>query len=246
MSEHLALPFYRGTFERRKSKGGGGFQPREDTKQFSEVQVFKLTKMKDDFKKDKEKLKQFFDPNLIFKVELQQKVNEEDFIRFLERNGIKVISPSPAGKGYWVLLAEDEDLSELTRRLGEYGERERYKEFHAIESFDPIPREEKIGKQLKETPLQEGQETYLDIEIWRMENKKLESFLQGFKELIASKDGEITDSITTENLCLIRVRITKQVFEEIIEFREINRIDRPPKPYITFNMLSVPYEELTV
>ena len=84
MSEHLALPFYRGTFERRKSKGGGGFQPREDTKQFSEVQVFKLTKMKDDFKKDKEKLKQFFDPNLIFKVELQQKVNEEDFMREME------------------------------------------------------------------------------------------------------------------------------------------------------------------
>lgn len=246
MNEHLALPLYRGTFERKKSRGGAGFQPREDTKQFSEVQVFKLAKIKDDFKKDKERLKRFFDPNLIFKVELKQKVSEENFVRCLERNGVRVISPSPVGKGYWVLLAEDEDLTELTRRLRDYGEKGKYKEFHAIESFDPIPLEEKIGEQLREMPLQEGQETYLDIEIWRMEDKKLEQFLQGFKELIASKDGEISGSITTESLCLIRARITKQIFEEIIEFREITWIDRPPKPYITFNMLSVPYEEITV
>lgn len=245
MSKHLALPCYVETFERKKT-GGGGFKPRDDSKQFSKVQLYKLTSIKDDFHKEKDRLKPFFEPNLIFKLELKQKVEEQSFIEFLKRNGVRVIAPSPSGTGYWVILAEDEDMTELTRRLLEYGEKEKYKEFHAIDSFDNIPPEEKIGDHLKQFPLQEGQETYLDIEIWRMENSRLEGFLEGFRSLIASQNGIVTDQVISENLCLLRVKITPMTFHEIIQLREITRVDRPPKPYITFSMLSIPYEELTV
>jgi len=227
MSEHLVLPFYIETFE-RKLTGGGGFIRREDSKQFSDVQVHKLYSIKDDFKKDKDRLKPFFDPNLIFKLELGQKVEEQSFIEFLDRNGIRVISPSPSGTGYWVLLAEDEDLNELTRRLVEYGEKEKYKEFHAIESFDNIPPDEKIGDQLKQFPLKEGQEPYLDIEIWRMEDSRLEGFLKGFRELLISQNGKVTDQIISENLCLLRAKIKQNTFNEIINLREITKIDLPP------------------
>lgn len=248
MSEHLRLPFYEREFE-RKRQGGGGFKPRENRQQFSEIQIYNLAEIKKDFNKDKSKFKQFFDPNLIFKIKLNQTVHEEDFTKFLERNGIKVISPSPEGKGYWIFLAEDESLEEAEHRLREYGKREKYKQFDAIDSFDSIPPEDKIGEQLKNKPLQEAEEAYLDIEIWRMEDGKLKKFLEGeenksgFKKFIEKKDGKVTDELKTENLCLLRVKINKSIFDEIIILREISRIDRPPKPYITHQMLSIPSEK---
>ena len=253
MSEHLKLPFYEREFERKK-RGGGGIKPREeDRRRFSELQIFNLAGIKEDFDRDKEKFKQFFDPNLIFKIKLNQRVDEEGFIKFLERNRVKVISPSPEGKGYWILLAEDESLDEAKKRLEEYGEREKYKQFDAIESFEPIPPEEKIGEQLKDRPLQEGEEVYLDIEIWRMEDGRLNKFLEegeggkpGFKKFVNNKGGKVTDELRTENLCLLRVKINKFIFDEIIKLREISRIDRPPRPYRTYQILSIPLEELKV
>ncbi len=251
MSEHLRLPFYEREFERRR-QGGGGFKPRENRQQFAEIQIYNLAEIKKDFNKDKSKFKAFFDPNLIFKIKLNQTVHEEDFTKFLERNGIKVISPSPEGKGYWIFLAEDESLEDAERRLKEYGKREKYKLFDAIDSFDPIPPEDKIGEQLKNKLLQEDEEAYLDIEIWRMEDEKLKKFLEseenkpGFKKFIENKDGKVTDELKTKNLCLLRVKINKSIFDEIIKLREISRIDRPPKPYITYQMLSIPSEKLEV
>ncbi|HDK26805.1 MAG TPA: hypothetical protein ENG48_06945 [Candidatus Atribacteria bacterium] len=242
MIEHLKLPFYEREFERKK-RGGGRIKPRGGRRDFSEVQIFNLGKIKDSFEEEKKKFSKFFDPNFIFKIELNQNVDEEEFKKFLERSRIKVISPSPEGKGFWISLAEDESLEEIKRRLKEYGEKEKYKQFDAIESFQPIPKEEKIGEQLKEKPLEDGEETYLDIEVWRMEDERLQKFLEGFEELLHSNKGRITDKFITDNLCLLRVKINKSTFEEIVELKEICRIDRPPKPHITFQMLSIPLEE---
>jgi len=246
MSEHLTLPFYTGEFERRKPEVKHGFKARDDRKSFADVQVYSLAQIKGDFDKDKEKFKTYFDPRLIFRIEVNQSVSEEDYGRFLERAGIKVISPSPSGKGYWISLAEDETLDTIKNRLQQYGVIAKYKAFDAIESFSTIPPEEKIGDQLKGAPLKEGEEAYLDIEIWRMEDDKLQSFLDGFQKLVEAGDGRITDKLVTESLCLLRARIKHSLLNEIIKLREISRIDRPPKPYINLKMLSVPLEKLQI
>jgi hypothetical protein len=107
----------------------------DDRKSFADIQVYNLTQMKSDFDKEKEKLKPYFDPHLIFKIEVNQSVSEEDYTKFLERAGVKVISPSPLGKGYWISLAEDETLDTIKNRLQQYGVIARYKAFDAIESF---------------------------------------------------------------------------------------------------------------
>jgi len=245
MIEHLKLPFYEKEFERKK-RGGRRIKAREGRRKFSEVQIFNLGKIKHSFEEDKRKFSKFFDPNLIFRIELNQNVDEEEFKKFLERSHIKVISPSPEGKGFWISLAEDESLEEVKKRLKEYGEKERHKQFDAIECFQPILKEEKIGEQLKEKPLEDEEEAYLDIEVWRMEDDRLQKFLKGFEELLRFNRGRITDKFITENLCLLRVKINKSTFEEIIRLREICRIDRPPKPYITFQILSFPLEKFEV
>lgn len=250
MSEHLKLPSYSEKFERKKH-GGGKIEPREDRKQFSNIQICKLREIKKDFDKDKEKFKQFFDPNLLFKIELKQHVSEEKFREFLERNKIQIISPSPKGTGYWISLAKNESLDEVEKKLKDYGRNDekeaKYKNiFDAIEKFDVIPPEDKIGERLKEKQLQEGEEYYLDIEIWKMEAEKEKHFLDGFKKLITAKNGQITDEFTTDNICLLRAKINKNIFDEIILLKEISRIDKPPKPYITSHILSYPLEEFEI
>lgn len=250
MSEHLDLPFYSKTFERKKH-GGGRIEPREDRERFSKIQILKLREIKKDFDKDKEKFKQFFDPNLLFKIELKQRVPEEKFREFLERNKIQIISPSPKGTGYWISLAKNDSLDEVEKKLKDYGRNDekeaRYKNiFDAIEKFDVIPPEDKIGEGLKEKPLQEGEECYLDIEIWKMEAEKEKLFLEGFKKLITAKKGEITDEFITDNICLLRAKINKNIFDEIILLKEISRIDKPPKPYITLDTLSYHLEEFEI
>lgn len=249
MSDHLKLPFYEKEFERSKKEGRRGFEPRKEKQGFSEIQISNLGKIRDDFNIDKENFMKFFNPNLLFKLKLNQNVDEEGFVKFLERNHIKIISPSPDNKGFWISLAEDENLEEIIRRLKEYGAKGKYTEFNAIESFEPIPPEDKIGEQLKEKPLQDKEETYLDIEIWRMDDERLKKFLgdknkPGFERFIESNGGKVTDRIITENLCLLRVKVNKTLFDKIIKLREVSRIDRPPKPYITWQILSTPLEEL--
>lgn len=241
MPDHLKLPLYEGEFERKKGRGGR-IKGRENRNQFSEVQVFNLGEIKDNFDEDKKAFSQFFDPNLIFKIKLNQKVNEDTFTKFLELKNIRVISPSPEGSGYWISLADDENLEKIIDKLKEYGKNETYKLFDIIENFEPIPPEEKIGEQLKKSPLKEGEEAYLDIEIWRMENSRLGKFLDGFNKFIISKHGRVTDNFKTQNLCLLRVKINKSIIDEILNLREISRIDRPPKPYITYEKLSTPLE----
>ncbi len=243
--EHLKLPFYDKAFERKKRQGGR-ITFREDTGGFYTQQVSVIEKIKQDFAQEKKKFSKYFDPNLIFKIKLNQSVDEDSFTAFLRNCGIKVISASPTKTGYWISLAEDEDLDKVMRRLKEHAEKELNQKFHCIESFEPIPIEDKIGEQLKVYPLKTKEEAYLDIEIWRMEEKRIKEFLKGFESLIKEKGGQVTDKLTTENLCLLRVKISKNLFDGIKELKEINRIDRPPKPYFTSEMLSIPTGELKI
>ena len=245
MSEHLKLLFYEKDFKRLK-RGGGYYSPRTDRDVFANSQILKLGEIKDNFKKDREKIQYYYNPNLIFKVKLRQKVDEETFIKFMNSRNIKVISASPTGVGYWILLAEDVELDEILNNLKEYSKEEKYKIFNTIDSFEIIPSEEKIGEYLKEKPFRTDEIAYLDIEIWRMEQTKLENFLEGFSKLISDKGCIVTDKLITENLCLLRIKLNKSVYQEVIGLREVSRIDRPSKPYIEYGMLTVPLEKFSI
>lgn len=166
---------------------------------------------------------------------------------------IEVISPSPDKKGFWIVFAGDKALTEFSKKLKDYSEeRKRLYFFNAIENLMDIPPEEKIGKQLKQTPLGKTEAAFLDVEIWRMERQKLDQFIDGnknfagLKTFIEEKQGRITDKLITKNFCLLRVQMNEELFREMIRFKEISSIDRPPKPYITVSALNIPKEELSV
>lgn len=166
---------------------------------------------------------------------------------------IEVISPSPDKKGFWIVFAGEKALNEFSGKLKDYSEeRKKYGFFNAIENLMDIPPEEKIGKQLKQTPLGKDELAFLDVEIWRMESQKLGQFIDGnknftgLKTFIEEKQGRITDKLITKNFCLLRVEMNDTLFREMIDFKEVSLIDRPPKPYITVSALNISKEELSV
>lgn len=252
--EHLKLPKTVQEYDRKKH-GGGGYEIIEERNKndFYETQVKTFQNLKQDQDILKKRYREYFDPSLIFKMEINQNVDEESFRNELSRMGIEVISPAPDKKGFWVVFAENRALDEFSKKLKDYSEEKRqYKFFNAIETLMDIPPKEKIGKQLKQNPLGKDEFGYLDVEIWKMEKQKLRHFIEGddnlagLEKFIKDKNGRITDKLITNNFCLLRVYGNKAIFDEIAVFKEIASIDKPPKPYVTVSSLNVPKEELEI
>ncbi|TVM00849.1 MAG: hypothetical protein CV087_12645 [Candidatus Brocadia sp. WS118] len=252
--EHLKLPKMDQEYDRKKH-GGGGYKAIEERNKndFYQTQIKTFQNLKQNQDILKERYSKYFDPSLIFKIEINQNVDEESFRNELSRMNIEVISPSPDKKGFWIVFAESKALDEFSKKLKDYSEEIRqYKFFNAIETLTDIPPEEKIGKQLMQNPLGKDEFGYLDVEIWKMEKQKLRHFIEGgdnlagLEKFIKDKNGRITDKLITNNFCLLRVYGNKALFDEISVFKEIASIDRPPKPYITVSSLNVPKEELEI
>lgn len=252
--DHLKLPRIAPVYDRKKH-GYGSYKPLEgrNKKDFYQTQIKTFQKIKQGQDVLKKRYRKYFDPSLIFKVEVNQKVDEESFRKELRRMGIEVISPSPDKKGFWIVFAEDKTLKEFSRKLKDYSEeKKQYKFFNAIENLMDIPSGEKIGIQLEQYPLGKDEVGYLDVEIWRMEKQKLDDFLDGdknftgLKKFIEDKEGRITDRLITNNFCLLRVNGKKALFDEIVSLKEIALIDRPPKPYITVSELNIPIKKLEI
>ena len=169
--EHLVLPFVPEEFLRKKGKGRIVYkQPSRDKSKFYETEVQVFGEIQQKHKTQKRKYKEYLDPSLIFKIEINQTVSEEVFRTELKRMDIEVISPSPDKKGYWVIFAEDEELEEFKKKFRDYTLRNKYAFFNAIDGISDIPPDEKIGEYLQKEPFRDDEYSYLDVEIWRMED----------------------------------------------------------------------------
>ena len=98
-----------------------------------------------------------------------------------------------------------------------------------IISIEPIPAEDKFRESIKNEPLSNSKSEYLDVEIWRMEDNELDSFIQGFTKMIKEKGGDVKDELKTESFCVLRIHANGKLMKEIAQIREIAYIDRPPQ-----------------
>jgi hypothetical protein len=227
---------------RKKRKELKVFKKR-DKNEFLTAQLRKSGNIQKAFVKQKKKYEKYFDPNLIFKIDVNQNVLEENFQKELGRMDIKVISPSPDNKGFWIVFAEDEELKKFKKKLEDHAQHGKYAFFNAVEGIIEIPPEEKIGELLRENPFGENESSYLDVEIWRMEDSNLEKFKKGFRSLVESRNGRICDAFLTKNFFLLRIRTNKQLLDDVLELREVSHVDRPPRITIE-SALTVDREEL--
>lgn len=233
--DHLRLSVYHGNVERQKRGGGGGYSLPEGRGKaaFSRTARQKAESISQSFVALKRKFAGRITPSLIYEIEINQSVSPDAFENTLSSMGIHVLSVAENRKGFWVVFSDDETLSGFKNKLATYGSETgpKYDFFNAIDSFQDIPREKKIGKGLKDMPLGDAPE-FIDIELWRMvDPRKNERFIHELKEAYQDRSQfRVTDTLISKTFVLLRARLTARILDEIIELKEISRADRPSLP----------------
>ncbi len=200
-----------------------------DPAAFARAQARLLDEMGESYRRDKESAGSLPSPNLVFKVELYSRVREETFRRSLAGVGIETVSSAPAGSGYWVGLTDDPSFARLRRKLERHAAAKTGSFMDQVRAIREIPPEEKIGAGLSRRPLPESGQEYVDVEIWRLDDERLSRFMGGMRAVVSGDGGRITDQMTTDGYCALRVRCDRPLLEKISKMREVARIDRPPR-----------------
>jgi hypothetical protein len=235
--DHLPLPEYKGNLQRRKRQGGGGYRFPENRQkaEYYKKTVSKANEIAKSFKEIKTKFKGKLNPHLIYRIKVNQSVDYKTFEQTLHSlGGLTVLSVAEDKKGYWVVFSNDEELQVFKNKLAQYSgikEGKKYDFFNAIDGIDDIPKEEKIGELIKKEPPKPGEVNYFNVELWRMEDEDLFKFISQLKDTYDDlRKFRITDQLITRSFALLRVKMTTEIFEELLELKEIARIDRPFYP----------------
>lgn len=254
MVDHIYIKRYERELERKKRAGFGGSGPKRDKSGFVEVQRDNINEILAIHEQNQLTFSPYFDPNLIFRIKVVGNPDETAFADLLRRCHLRYISPSPssaisAGElTYRVSHADEDNLDEIKRRLNQYSTHEEYKSlFEIIDTIEKIPNDDKIGHGLLERPLSGDETEYVDIELWRMAPERLQPALEGLIRYINETGGEVTDHITTRSFCLIRAKINKTIFDEILTLSEVSVIDRPPRvSFFLPHELEVPIDDIDI
>ncbi len=232
--EHLQLPFISENLARKKRTGrrGSPFQKTDrDKAEFYQTEIKQFSALKENLVTQKRKFRDFFDPKLIFKIEISQKIDENILREELKKIDIEVIAPSPDKQGFWIVFSEDSEMKKFEDSLVAYARTDKKygTVLDAIKKITDIPPEEKIGPLLKDKPLGADEVTPLDFSVWNMDNNQLNHFLTGLKKFIKTNDGYVLDEFKTKNFCRLKIRVNNPLLQEILQLKEIESVDRPPR-----------------
>lgn len=229
--EHLPLPEYGQPYE--KKKGGSPrytSQEGRDRQKFYDKNIEKAIEISKSLQELKQKYKDKIEPNLIYKLVINQKVNQDIFEKALSM-GIQILASNMDKGGYLVVFSSEKALEQFKNKLAQYSgivKGSKYDFFNAIESLQDIAPHEKIGSLLKQKPLLSGSPDYINIELWRMDDDRLNKFIE---ELKAAYDNlnefRISDKLITRSFVLLRVKLTDKILGELLELKEIAFVDRP-------------------
>jgi len=245
--QHLKLPLVIGNVNRKIHTGGAPpALPKGRNKAFfSQNAIQESKKISQKFATFKKQLSEKIDPTLIFEIKINQGIFPDAFDKILSSMDIHVLSVAEDKKGYWVVFSEDEELEKFKQKLEIYGSKEgaKYDFFNAIESFNDIPEENKIGQSLIDQPLENSPE-FIDIELWNMNDpQKNTTFISQLKDSYNNyPEFRVSDTLITKSFVLLRVKLTKPIFDQIIKLKEVSRVDRPIE--IQFNPFEMTHPDI--
>lgn len=179
------------------------------------------------YNSDKQAYGRYFDPSLIFRIRLAQSVSDDSFRAELKRAGVQTLSSVTSENGYLVVFASEAHLAKFRQKFKLRLDKDKPTFIDAIDKIEEIPPEDKLGESLKIQGLKGSDRERVDVEVWRMENKQLDRFVTGLQELAEENNGEITDMLTTENFCVMRIWIDQKLLAIITGMREVAHVDRP-------------------
>lgn len=242
--DHLSLPAYQKELPKRPSQSNFSaykFPPNRSKRNFYNEVVGQADGIMRSYHEIKTKYSIDFQPHLIFRIKVNQKVNYGNFSKSLQgMDGLTVLSAAEGKQGYWVVFSSEATLTKFKAKIAQYADvvpGHKYEFFNAIDTLEDIPREDKLGRALREKPILEGTINYLNVELWRMEDKALRKFIDNLKKIFRMNSSfRISDQLITRSFALLRIKMTTSILEELLEFKEVARIDRP------FSPVFAPYE----
>jgi len=249
MPNHIELPFIPEDFQRPIHPFGVKRAERtlQEKQEFYQASIQKFNHFQEIQTEKKRKSSGFFNPQLIFKIETNNKESDGSFREELRKSNVEILSSSPDKSGYWVAFSEEEDLHSFRARLNNYAtERNKLDILNSISGFDFIPKDEKLGDQLKQYEFSVDERIYFDVELWQMPIKERKEFIQGISNLITTEGGRVTDELVKKNFTLIRVYGTKSILDFLLDFNEVCSAELPPKPYLDFTYLNKSLEDFEV
>lgn len=230
--DHLKLPRINIELPRRSARGFGGTK-RDDVTGHGKQLLGQISTL---IEPVKEKTSPFrLDPKLIFKIKIAEKgYFSEDMVT---QAGLNLLACEP-NKAI-VVFSSDNQLTEFKRRLEKYSqiqEGPKYEYLGAIDELVPLEREDRIGRLLQLKPVQLGELTALDLELWHTGDRtEMRKYLDDIAEVLESLPSDtapmrMSDSYIGEYLCIARIKVTHEVLEILLLEEIVKEIDRPPQP----------------
>ena len=230
--EHLDLPSTNKEYKKKPRRGGGGYKPNENIKNFAEEQIEKLNVIGKEFD---ETSKQFpkYKQELVFKVKTSQNVNEKEFRRNLKSANCETIISTHGKNAEWIISTPDSKFKKLKERIEKRTERENANFIDGISEFSAIKFQDKLGGSLIESPLGPIEKTKVVISLSKKESdpndEKLNRVLQLIRNLSQDYDLSVHDKLITKNVYLILVDGTLNFIKTVSKIDLVEKIDRPPK-----------------
>ena len=172
-----------GESDRPPGRGPRTRKARRDSEAFCRTQIRLLDALKVSYERDRKAVPRYIDPNLVFKIELLSDVHDDTFRRELKGVGIHTISSAPDAKGYWVAFVDDSNFTEFRQKLEKYTTDTKPGFIDQIKAVREIPPEEKMSESLSGRPVPGDEWEYVDVEVWRMDDERLEKFVSGMRTM---------------------------------------------------------------
>lgn len=226
--EHLELPRVRGEFPRRLH-GGGRLPEREDKYKHGKYLIRKTGRVIQKHKIIKRPTG--ISPTLLFKLKIHPKADlNEDQLRLMN---LSLVSKDPDKT--IVVFSSDEALARFKRYISEYSgiikKGHKYAFIAGIDDILPIEPIDRIGRLLKEEPIEVDEIAHLDVEMWYpVDREDCNKYIKELKDLSESLGGKLTDSYIGEYICLARCHINKEGLEAFLNVEYIKEVDRIPQP----------------
>ncbi|MCO4782046.1 MAG: S8 family peptidase [Candidatus Cloacimonetes bacterium] len=228
--DHLPLPEHRQATKKFVPDGRGGkkfsLPPDRNKKLFASKIRDQINQVTSSLKKSSATL----DPSLIFEITFNDKnPTIGSFKKFLNDMEIEILSVQENRKGCWVVFSDDQNLKVFLTKLNNYGtEKNEYHHFNIIDAIQDIPVEKKIGKSLKDSPLDDTPD-YIDLELWKIDNPHSnDQYINYLKTKYSDNPNFILkDSLITNSFVQLRVLISGSILNEILIDKEISSADRP-------------------
>lgn len=229
--EHLELPIWQQSLARRKPKPPP--TPTRDWQAHGSKLETQAEQLARNFVERIKIAPRGINPKLVFKLRTQGSLDESK----LSSLGLHLLAKE--GKNAIVVFPDEQTLNSLRNRLREYTRRDKkHSHLGSIEEILELTPQDRVGRKLREKPLESGEIAALDIELWHSgNNQECRQKIDEVTRLLRGQGLRVTDQWVGESLCLIRATVNQTTLNALVEIDYVKEIDRRSAP--TFEMTDV-------